>query len=146
MAVRVARRPVLDPLLVAEAAIELAQLRRLRAGAEAAAAGRTQREIAARLGMSQSAVFKMLVKARHTRGLEEMTPWEVVLRFAAGELGHAAALDELRAWPWSADEVRDRDCPEPEQFVPWTWHDLDRAVRFGYLTDDDFDAVLAPGR
>lgn len=146
MTVRVAQGPALDPLLVAEAAIELAQLRRLQAVARAAAAGRTQRDIAAKLGMSQSAVYKMLVKARHRRCLEEPTPWEIVLRFAAGELARSAALDELRAWPWSPDQVIGGDGPESEQFVAGTWHDLDRAVRFGYLTDDDFDAVLAHSR
>ncbi|MEO7071863.1 MAG: hypothetical protein ABI300_02410, partial [Rhodanobacter sp.] len=114
-----------------------------RAVARAAAAGRTQRDIAATLGMSQSAVYKMLVRARRTRGLHDQTPWAIILCFAAGETSRTAALDELGAWPWTADRVLDADSPEPEQFVAGDWHDLDRAVRFGYLTDDDYDAVLA---
>jgi hypothetical protein len=142
MTVHVAEAPVLDPLLVANAAAELAELRRLRAVAAAAAQGRTQRDIAARLDISQSAVYKMLVRARHTPGLFELTPWEVVLRYAAGEISHDAMLEELRAWTWTRDRFLDADSPEPEQFVAGNWHDLDRAVRFGYLTDDDFDAAV----
>jgi hypothetical protein len=142
MAVHVAEAPALDPLLVANAAAELAELRRLRAVAEAADAGRTQRDIAARLDISQPAVYKMLVRARHTRGLREQTPWEIVLRYAAGEITRAAALDALAGWPWRPDRVLDPDEPEPEQFVAGDWHELDRAVRSGYLTDDDYDAVL----
>jgi len=95
------------------------------------------------LDISQSAVHKMLVRARHTRGLHQQTPWEVVLRYAAGEMSHRAMLDALASWPWRPDRVLDPDSREPEQFVAGNWHDLDRAVRFGYLTDDDYDDVLA---
>jgi hypothetical protein len=78
-----------------------------------------------------------------TRGLQQQTPWEIVLRHAAGEMSYPAMLDALALWPWSPDRVLDPDCTEPEQFVAGNWHDLDRgAVRFGYLTDDDYDAVL----
>lgn len=134
---------LLDPLLVAEAAAELAQLRRLRAVVAAAEAGRTQRDIAATLDISQSAVYKMLVRARHTRDLHQQTPWEIVLRYAAGEMSYPAMLDALASWPWSPDRVLDPDSPEPARFVAGNWHDLDRAVRFGYLTDEDYDVVLA---
>lgn len=41
------------------------------------------------------------------------------------------------------EECGTRIFPEPEQFVAGDWHDLDRAVRFGYLTDDDYDVALA---
>lgn len=143
MAVHIAEAPALDPLMVANAAAELAGLRRLRAVARAAAAGRTQRDIAAALDVSQSAVYKMLVHARHTPGLDETTPWETVLRYAAGEIDHRAALEALAAWPWTADRILDPDATEPAQFVPGDWHDLERAVRARYLTDDDYDAILA---
>lgn len=146
MSVHVAEAPALDPLLVAAAASELAERRRLRAVAAAAAAGRTQRDIAATLDMSQSAVYKMLVRARRIRGLHEQTPWEIVLRYAAGEISHVSVLDALSGWPWTPDRVLDAGASEPEQFVAGDWHDLERAVRFGYLTDDDYDAILARAR
>lgn len=146
MTAHVAEAPALDPLLIANAAAELAELRRLRAVARAAEAGRTQRDIAATLDMSQPAIYKMLVRARHTRGLHEQTPWEIVLCYAAGETDRAAAIEALAAWPWTPDRVLDPDNPEPQEFIAGDWHDLDRAVRFGYLTDDDYDAVLARAR
>lgn len=134
--------PSLDPLLAANAEGELAELHYLRAVAAAAEQGRTQREIAATLGISQSAVYKILVKARHTPALFEQSPWEVALRYAAGEITRDTMLDTFGTWPWTTDRVLDADEPEPEQFVRGNWGELSRAVRRGYLSREDYEVVF----
>lgn len=109
----------------------------------ASQAGRTQTDIAARLDVSQPAVHKMLVRARHRRDLSAETPWEVALRYAVGEVDHATMLDMFTAWPWTSDQVLDLDTnPLSEAFVRGSWSDLTKAVRYGYVSEDDYQVIF----
>jgi len=142
--VETVERPSVDPLVAVKAAAELAELRRLRAVAAAAAAGRTQVDIADKLGVSQPAVHKMLVRARHTRELFVTQPWEVALRYAAGEIDRDTMLATFLAWPWTVDQVLDLNADNPlsEAFVRGSWSDLVRATRHGYVTLEDYQVIF----
>lgn len=130
-------------MVAANAAAELAQRRKLRAVSEAAGQGRTQREIAAALGVSQAAVNKMLVKARHTRELNIRTPREIALSYAAGEITRPDMINALVAFPHTGTRVLDPDNPLPERIAPGTWGEMELAALDGLITDDDIDAVTA---
>lgn len=133
----------IDPLVAANAAAELAGRRKLRAVLEASVQGRSQREIAARLGVSQAAVNKMLVRARHIRDLDIRTPREIALSYAAGEITRPEMIDALAAFPHTGTHVLDPDNPLPEQVVPGTWGELELALVDGLISDEDLDAVTA---
>lgn len=143
MTIEVVDRPSVDPLVMVKAAAELAERRRLRAVLAASQAGRTQTDIAERLNVSQPAVHKMLVRARHSRDLLIETPWEVALRYAAGEIDHDAMLATFTAWPWTSDQVLDLDTdPLSEAFVRGSWSDLTKAVSHGYVSRDDYRVIF----
>lgn len=135
--------PQIDPLVAAKAAAELAQHRKLRAVFEAAEQGRTQREIAAILGVSQAAVNKMLVKAKHTRNLTTLTPREIALQYAAGEITREDLLETLTRFPHTQTRVLDPDNPLPEQIVPGTWGEPEMAALDGLISDEDLDIITA---
>lgn len=138
-----ATAPTRDPLTSARAAKELADLRLLREVARARSAGRSQAAIADKLGVSQPAVHKMLVRIRHKPDLFTVTPFEVALRYAAGEVAREELLATYAAWPWTYDRFLDADNPEPEQFVRGDWSDLELATLEGFLTDEDYDTVTS---
>lgn len=139
MAIRAPERPsAIDPLAAARAARELAEIRLLRAAARAYEGGRSQVAIADALGVSQAAVSKMLVRARLTPEVQDATPWEVALRYAAGELTHDQMIDTFTAWSWTHDLFLDSDSVWPEQYVPGSWQDLVRAADEGYISDQDY--------
>lgn len=143
MTIEAVDRRRVDPLVTVKAAAELAELRRLRAVVTAAEAGRTQVDIAARLDVSQPAVHKMLVRARHQRDLMTETPWEVALRCAAGEIDHNEMLATFTAWPWTTDQVLDLDTnPLSEAFVRGSWSDLTKALHYGYISREDYQVVF----
>lgn len=143
MTIGLMKRPGVDPLVAVKAASELAERRRLRAVLVASEAGRTQTEIAERLDVSQPAVHKMLVRARHSGGLMTETPWEVALRYAAGEIDHDSMLTKFTAWPWTSDQVLDLDTnPLSEAFVRGSWSDLTKAVRYGYVSREDYQVIF----
>lgn len=135
--------PPVDPLVAAKAAAELAQRRKLRAVFEAAEQGRTQRKIAALLGVSQAAVNKMLVKAKHTRNLTTLTLREIALQYTAGEITRENLLEALTRYPHGQTRVLDPDNPLPEQIVPGTWGELELAALDGLISDEDLDIITA---
>ncbi len=127
-----------DPLTAARAAKELAEVRLLREALRACEAGRSQVAIADVLGVSQAAVSKMLVRARLAPEVAGDTPWEVVLRYAAGELSHEEMIEVLTAWPWTHDRFLDAGSVWPERYVRGSWQDLVRSVDDGYLSGEDY--------
>ncbi len=131
-------RPAADPLTAARAAKELAELRLLREALRAWEAGRAQVAIAEALGVSQAAVSKMLVRARLASEVVGDTPWEVALRYAAGELSNQQMIETLTAWPWTHDHFLDADSAWPEQYVRGSWQDVVRAADEGYLSREDY--------
>lgn len=140
MTISAPERPAaVDPLTAARAAKELADLRLLREVVRAHDAGRSQSAIAAKLGLTQPGIHKMLVRGRFTPEVGEWTPWEVVLRYAAGETTHDQMLDTLADWEWTVTSFPVEDGnPLSEAIERGSWEDVGRAVRAGYLSDDDY--------
>lgn len=66
------------------------------------------------------------------------TPWEVVLRYAAGKLSHKEMIEALTAWPWTQDRFLDADSTWPEQYVRGSWPDVVRAADEGYISRQDY--------
>lgn len=84
----------------------------------------------------------MLVRARLACEVTAETPWEVALRYAAGELDRAHMLETFAGWPWTYSTFLDLDQAWPEQFVRGSWDDVGRAVRAGYLSVQDYEVVF----
>ena len=142
MTVDLVERPGVDPLVAVKAAAELADLRRLRAVLAASQSGRTQTDIADKLGVTQPAVHGMLVRARHARDLFTTQPYEVALRYAVGEIDHDEMLATFSAWPWTSDQLLDTDNPLTEAFIRGSWSDLVRATNRGYVSSDDYRVIF----
>jgi len=66
------------------------------------------------------------------------SPWEVALRYAAGELSHDQMIEVFTAWPWTHDHFLDDASVWPEQYVRGSWQDLVRAADEGLLTGEDY--------
>jgi len=66
------------------------------------------------------------------------TPWEVALRYAAGELSHEQLIETFTAWPWTHDRFLDADSAWPEQYVRGSWQDLVRPADEGYISRQDY--------
>jgi len=66
------------------------------------------------------------------------TPWEVALRYAAGEVTHEEMINTFMAWPWTHDRFLDETSAWPEQYVRGSWQDLVRAVDEEYLSREDY--------
>lgn len=64
------------------------------------------------------------------------------MRYAAGEIDHDQLIQTLVAWPWTVTTVLDRDNPLPEALERGSWEDLSRALRAGYLTEDDYKVLF----
>lgn len=131
-----------DPLVIARAATELAGRRRLAAAVTAAESGRTQRDIAAALNVSQPAVAQLLARARRWPEEWERTPRQVTLEYAVGELAHEQMLKELVEWPWTYGYFDDADQPWPEAYMRGSWDALHSAVVGGLITNADYGYVL----
>ncbi len=65
-------------------------------------------------------------------------PWEVALRYAAGELSHDQMIETFTVWPWTHDQFLDADSAWPEQYVRGSWQDLARAADEGYISRQDY--------
>ncbi|HET7174010.1 MAG TPA: hypothetical protein VFI30_07025 [Nocardioidaceae bacterium] len=46
-------------------------------------------------------------------------------------------------YPWTATHVLDPDNPLPDQIVPGGWGQLELVVLDGFITDEDYDVVVA---
>ncbi len=140
MTISAPERPAaIDPLTAARAGKELADLRLLRAVVRAREQGRSQSAIAAKLGLTQPGVHKMLIRAGVTPEVGERTPWEVVLGYAAGEMTRDQMLDTLAGWAWTVTTFPGEDGnPMSEAIERGSWEDVGRAVRAGYLSEGDY--------
>ena len=138
-----------DPLVVARAASELAARRRLAAAVAAAEAGRTQRDIAAALEVSQPAVAQMLARARRWPEDWQRTPRQVALEYAAGELAREQLRKELIEWPWTHGHLDGPEGPAgewPETYVRGSWDQVLDAVREGLVDEADYEYVFTKTR
>lgn len=138
-----------DPLVIARAAIELAARRRLAAAVAAADAGRTQRDIAAALNVSQPAIAQLLARARRWPQEWERTPRQIALEYAAGELAPEQMRKEFLEWPWTHGHLDGPDGPDgewPEMYVRGSWDELLDAVSEHLISDDDYEYVFTKTR
>lgn len=134
-----------DPLVVARAATELAARRRLSAAVVAAESGRTQRDIAAALNVSQPAVAQMLARARRWPQEWQRTPRQVALEYATGELTREQMRKEFVEWPWTHGHLDGPDGPDgewPEIYVRGSWDELHSAVGEGLIDHADYEYVF----
>lgn len=132
-----------DPLVAARAGVELAKRRLLKAAVSAERAGRTQREIADRLNLSQARVNGLLVSSRHRPAAWDRTPYEVCLTYAAREIDHQQLLDTLLDWPWTVSHFLDIETnPLPEQWVRGDWEDLVQATDAALISDADYEQLF----
>lgn len=134
-----------DPLVIARAATELAARRRLAAAVAAADAGRTQRDIAGALNVSQPAIAQLLARARRWPEEWQRCPRQVTLEYAVGELTREQLLKELIEWPWTYGHLDGPDGPDgewPEMCVRGSWDELHSAVSEGLITNADYGYVL----
>lgn len=130
-----------------ETAAHIAYLRHLRQLHER---GFTQMRLAKIVGVSQPTISDMLRRARIDgpdlrEGTHGGTAYEIAARYAAGEIPRAAMMRELTGWEYERGA-------EPN---PFEWVDdgnpavegsftmqVGRALRDGFLTDEDYDALL----
>ncbi|MEE2061600.1 helix-turn-helix transcriptional regulator [Rhodococcus artemisiae] len=130
-----------------ETAAHIAYLRHLRQLHER---GFTQMRLAKIVGVSQPTISDMLRRARIDapdlrRGTHGGTAYEIAARYAAGEITRAAMMRELTDWEYE----------RPAEANPFEWADdgnpategsftmqVGRALRDGFLTDEDYDALL----
>lgn len=138
-----------DPLVIARAATELAARRRLAAAVAAADAGRTQRDIAAALNVTQPAIAQLLARARRWPQEWERTPRQIALEYAAGELTPEQMRKEFVEWPWTHGHLDGPDGPDgewPEMYVRGSWDELLDAVSEHLISDDDYEHVFTKTR
>lgn len=138
-----------DPLVIARAATELAARRRLAAAVAAADSGRTQRDIAAALNVSQPAIAQMLARARRSPDEWQRTPRQVAMEFAAGELTREQMRKEFIEWPWTHGHLDGPNGPDgewPEMYVRGSWDELHDAVSEGLITHEDYEYVFTKTR
>lgn len=69
-------------------------------------------------------------------------PREIAAEYAAGEISHAAMIEELAALTYT-----DGFHPEPhsvvsDAYVPGLWDDLASALHSGYISDADFREIV----
>ncbi|TCN53496.1 hypothetical protein EV641_106140 [Rhodococcus sp. SMB37] len=130
-----------------ETAAHIAYLRHLRQLHER---GFTQMRLAKIVGVSQPTISDMLRRARIDApdlrpGTHGGTAYEIAARYAAGEITSATMMRELTDWEYE----------RPAEVNPFEWADggnpavegsftmqVGRALRDGFLIDEDYDALL----
>lgn len=130
-----------------ETAAHIAYLRHLRQLHER---GFTRVRLAEIVGVSQPTISDMLRRARIDApdlrpGTHGGTAYEIAVRYAAGEIPRAAMLRELTGWEYE----------RPAEPNPFEWSEdgspvvegsftmqVGRALREGFLTDEDYDGLL----
>lgn len=106
----------------------------------------TQSEIAAQLHVTQSAVSQALKTARNVEevrpGFSGASPYEIAQRYAAGELDHERALEELTRWPYDPIARSDGyDALIVDEPGTHTLEEVVRAYREGLIDQDMYVAV-----
>ncbi|MFD6896203.1 hypothetical protein ACFWB0_16835 [Rhodococcus sp. NPDC060086] len=130
-----------------ETAAHIAYLRHLRHLHER---GFTQMRLAKIVGVSQPTISDMLRRARIDApdlrpGTHGGTVYEIAARYAAGEIARAAMMRELTGWEYEraveANPFEWVDDGNPSVEGSFTMQ-VGRALRDGFLTDEDYDALL----
>lgn len=138
--------PVMQAAVRARYRREVAELdyqRRLR---EVVAAGFSQRQIAARLGITQPSVLSALRTAERVsmpvEGFSGATAEEICRRYAAGLLDRERLMDELTRFPYALPgrtDGYDGLLVDP----PGAWSEVEDAARRGLIEDDVYADVFA---
>ena len=105
----------------------------------------SQTELAKVLAISQPAVNKALKAAAKVpevrEGFSGGSPYEIVQRFAAGQIGREQLVDELGRWEYartSATDGVDWLADEPVG----TFEEVGRALDEGLIDEDTYTAIL----
>lgn len=104
----------------------------------AAEAGRTQRDIAAALNVTQPRVTQLLARARRRPQSWQRDPRQIGLEYAAGELTHAQMVKELVEWPWTYGHLGDADSAWPEGYMRGSWDELHGLEHDGLISAEDY--------
>lgn len=130
----------------ARARREVAALDYIRAMRGAAEAGATQVEIARAVGITQKAVSKILHSAKE-RKLSALphdhhgaSPYEIALRYAAGEISWEIMIQELSAWPYLPANGQ-QDTPPGNGYPPAMFQQVQQALHDGLIDEEAFRLI-----
>ncbi|MDE9366556.1 hypothetical protein PZ938_13165 [Luteipulveratus sp. YIM 133132] len=131
---------------ISRALEDVARLDTQRAMLAAIAAGVRQQTLADTLGVSQGAVSQRLKVARDAAPVPEgfvgASPREIAQRYAVRMIDRPTMLQQLADWPYPP---RDHSRANEEwNYVAdaHPWDDVTDARRRGWITDEDYDAIL----
>ncbi len=115
----------------------LDRIEEMRDARRLATVGQSAQQIADHLDTTEDRAFRML-KATEGRSVDEVTPEEIILRFAAGGGDRGRLVERLSACAFTYREY----APEPfDGAVSGSWDDVRRAVTEGLLSQDEYDLV-----
>lgn len=118
---------------------ELDRISQLRLVAQALTEGSSQASIAVTLGISQPTVSRLARQIRAGLDVNQVTPAEIINRYAAGEIDENEMFDLLLAEPFTVG-VYD-PTPTGSGYVRGTWDDVQNAVGRGLITDEQYNLL-----
>lgn len=132
---------------VAHAREQLAELDELRALRIASSAGVTQVRLAAELKVSQPAVSGMLVKqlevaALYPEGRHGSSPYEVAVRYEAGEITREELVAELGSWDYVPQDRSQGLDDDVLVYREGSFDEVERAADDGLIDDEAYDAII----
>lgn len=106
----------------------------------------TQVDLAKGLGLTQPSVNSALKSAAKIpaprKGFSGASPYEIVQRYAAGELSRGAVIDELARWPYASRGKTDGYDWITAESDDGTWAEVEQALHEDLLDDETYDAIL----
>jgi hypothetical protein len=106
----------------------------------------TQTEIARWLDIKQPSVSQALAKGASVPepvdGFSGATPFEVVQRYAAEQIGPEQLVDELARWPYARGRVPRDEVDDLVVAPVGTFDDVRKALSLGLLEPETYDAIL----
>lgn len=138
---KVSDTPVSKALVKAHARRELVEIEVLRAVGEAAKHQWSQRQIAVLLGRSQPDVQRTLKRIAAHPELVQVSPREIALRRAAGEISDEKMMEQMRGLPYSFGEVEPN--PAGEGYRRGSWDEVRRLRREGLITNEEWETLFA---
>lgn len=123
--------------LEARAAEELARIDRQRETALLVAQGFSDEQIARYQGIELRLVVGVRADVEAGVVVRPVTPYEVGLRRAVGQMSTEEMMRRLRLWPYTFGRVM------YDAWSPGSWDDIDRLDRLKYITDMEYAELRA---